>query len=218
METQIIVRGTGQSRTLPDRALLRVTVDGQGPARDDAYQATVPLARQVDEVVGRYGEAVDRSMTGTLVVQPTTRWRRGESVRTGWKASRTSVVEVVDFGRLGNLVAELVAAGGEVHGPHWQLDPTNAAHGEARRLAAEDARRRAEVYAAALDLRIDGVDWVAEPGLRGAEESHRGAVAGGMAFAAARGSAGAPEEVVDVSPDEVTVDAAVEVGFRFRSG
>lgn len=216
METQIIVRGTGQSRTLPDRAVLRVTVDGEGGSREQAYEMATPLARQVDEVVASYGEAVDRAMTGTLVVQPKTRWRRGETVRTGWRASRTSVVEFKDFTRLGNLVAELVGAGGEVHGPFWQLDPTNAAHAEARRLAAEDARRRADVYAAALGLRVDTVAWVAEPGLRVGETPHQ-PVARGITLAAAAERGAAADNVIDISPDEMTVEAAVEVGFAFSA-
>lgn len=216
METQIIVRGTGQSRTLPDRAVLRVTVDGESGDRDAAYQTVTPLARQVDEVVASYGEAVDRAMTGTLVVQPKTRWRRGETVRTGWKASRTSVVEVKDFSRLGHLVAELVGAGGEIHGPYWQLDPTNDAHAEARRLAAEDARRRADVYAGALGLRVESIAWVAEPGLRIGQSQHQ-AVARGMAFAAEATRGGAADEVIDISPDEMTVEAAIEVGFAFSA-
>lgn len=42
------------------------------------------LATGVDEVLGRYQVEIDRATTAALVVQPKTRWRKGESVRTGW--------------------------------------------------------------------------------------------------------------------------------------
>lgn len=203
---------------MPDRAVLRVTVDGMGGSRDEAYQAALRPAQQVDEVVATYEAAVDRAMTGTLVVQPKTRWRKGESVRTGWRASRTSVVEVKDVTRLGGFVAELVGAGGEVRGPSWQLDPANAAHTEARRLAAEDARSRAEAYAAALGLRVRGIAWVAEPGLRVGDGSHQPSAGRTMTLAVGRGAESmAADEVIDISPDEMTVEAQVEVAFVFAA-
>ena len=131
-------------------------------------------------------------------------------MRTGWRASRTSVLEVADFSSLGDLLGDVAAGGGAVSGPFWKLDPGNEVHAEARRLAAEDARRRADVYAEALGLRVTGISWVTEPGLRRTEPAQFTVAAAGMA-----GSASVNEDVIDVTPDEMTVDAAVEVGFQF---
>ncbi len=128
MESEIIVRGEGQARALPDRAVLNVTVESEGADHDDAYRSASELATGVDEVLGRYQVAIDRATTAALVVQPKTRWRKGETVRTGWRASRSSVVDVVDLARLGDLVSELAAAGAAIAGPWWQLDPTNPVH------------------------------------------------------------------------------------------
>jgi uncharacterized protein len=147
-------------------------------------------------------------------VHPKTRWKKGESVRTGWRASRTSVVEVVDFALLGDLMAELAAAGAAVDGPAWQLDPTNPVHAEVRRRAAADARARADSYAAPLGLGVTGVAWAAEPGLRHASDAVAFMpMAAGMACAQA-----AEPEIIDVTPDEMTVDAAVDVAFIFTPG
>ncbi len=197
---------------MPDRAVVRVVVDGEGRSRSEAYDLAATRAAAVDEVLGRYADDLDRTITAALVVQPTTRWHKGESVRTGWAASRTTSVEVADFTRLGDLIAELSTDGSSISGPSWQLDPANSAHTDARRLAAEDARRRADVYAAALGLRIRGVAWVAEPELRGPAP---------QPFLMARATApmsggGAPEQVIDVAPDEMLVEAEVDVGFDFE--
>ncbi len=142
---------------MPDRAVVNVSVDADGNSREDAYGKAAPLAKGVDEVITSYQPAIDRSVTAALVVHPRTRWRKGENVRTGWQAVRTSVLEVSDFSRLGDLVAELVGPGGAVSGPFWQLDADSPANGQARRLAAEDARRRCEVYAEALGLSVSGI-------------------------------------------------------------
>ena len=94
-----------------------------------------------------------------------------------------------------------------------ELAPEHAAHDEARRAAAADARRRAESYAAALGLAVGPVAWIAEPGLR-----LGGGDGGGMFRPAAAlrvGKAGgvADETEIDVHPEEITVMASVEVAF-----
>ena len=133
-------------------------------------------------------------------------------MRTGWLASRTTVLEVVDLGRLGDLMAELSVAGAAISGPAWHLDPTNPVHAHVRRLAAEDARRRAEEYAAALGLEIVAVAWVAEPGLRKGSDRQAFDVPSATMRAA---SAPMAEDVIEVTPEEMTVNASVEVGFAF---
>jgi uncharacterized protein len=214
MEAEIIVRGEGQARALPDRVLVTATVESEGGSRDEAYSATAELAKQVDEVLARHDGAIDRASTAALVVHPKTRWRKGEAVRTGWQASRTTVLDVVDFARLGDLIAELAAAGAAISGESWRLDPTNPAHGEARRLAADDARRRAHEYAEALGLTVQAVTWVAEPGLRkGDSGGGWHPVARNIAYSPTAG--GEDAEIIDVAPDEMVVSAAVEVGFTF---
>jgi len=214
VDEAIVVRGRGEARAMPDRAVVGVTVEAEGAARDDAYREAARLAGQVDAAVAGRRAATDRVGGGSLVVHPKTRWRKGESVRTGWRAARTSVVEVVDFAVLGDLLAELAAAGAAVVGPTWQLDPTNPVHGDVRTLAATDARRRADAYAAALGLQVTGVAWVAEPGLRQGPDT-----LGFTPMAARMAVAGGPaaDDVIDVTPAEMTVDAEVDVAFTFAA-
>lgn len=218
MESEIVVKGSAVVRVLPDRAVLRVDVDGDGQSRDEAYRQAEPQAARVDAVVERHRAALDRVATAALTVHPKTRWKRGESIRTGWRAARTTVLEVTDFAVLGDLFAELAAAGAAVTGPSWSLDPDNPAHAEARRLAAADARVRADAYGAALGLRVTAVAWVAEPGLRIGDRAGGGEPDMQMMAMAAPMSRSAPiEDVIEVTPDEVTVSARVEVGFAFSA-
>jgi uncharacterized protein YggE len=211
---ELVVRGTGEVRALPDRAVVQVVVDGDGSGRDDAYAAAARLATQVDAVLVTHEAALDRVATAALLVQPKTQWRKGEAIRTGWRASRTTLLDVTDLSRLGDLMAELTGAGAALVGPHWELDVDHPAHTQARQAAAADARRRAEAYAGALGLRVERVVWGAEPGLRqGADHGY--AVPAARPLAAMRGGAAEQAAVMEIAAEEITVAAAVEVGFAF---
>jgi hypothetical protein len=217
MEPEIVVRGTAEARALPDRARLRVDITADHRAQDKAYEARGEIAARVDGVLATHADAIDRATVAGLRVQPRTRWANGRQVHEGWRASRTTLVELVGLDALGPLMAGLVEAGAAVTGPEWTLAPTNPAHAEARRAAAEDARLRAAAYAEALGLELGPVAWVSEPGLRPDVPAGGGAQVGrvlGFATVAARGAAEAPEPAEDLSASEMTVEAAVEVGFR----
>jgi len=212
-----VVRGEGEVRTLPDRATIRVTVEANEVSRDDAYRGAAGLSAAVDAVLQDEEGAIDRVITTGLVVQPRTRWRKGEAVRSGWRASRTTVVELAVLDHVGELLARLVGAGASISGPEWSVSATHEAQREARRDAALDARRRAEDYAAALGLTLTGVAWVSEPGLRGGGEAPPVPMARAAAMARFAGEA-AEEAPIDVSPEEITVRASVEVGFALFDG
>ena len=102
MGPEVIVKGRGEARSMPDRAVVQVVVDSEGNTREVAYAEAASAAKRVDEVISNRRSALDRASTAALVVHPTSRWKKGESVRTGWRAIRTSVLEVVDFEQLGD--------------------------------------------------------------------------------------------------------------------
>lgn len=212
-----MVRGTGEARALPDLAGLRVEVTTDHNSQEEAYEARARLAAEVDVVLAEHRESIGRTTVASVWVQPRTRWHRGEELRTGWRASRTSFVEVTAPDALGEIMAGIVEAGGAVHGPRWSIALTNPANDQARRAAAEDARHRAESYARALDLTLGPVAWVAEPGLRVPAPSPSlpppGVADAPVQMAAASFDAEPSEPVEDLTPSEMTVEVAVEVGF-----
>ncbi len=212
MEREIVVRGTGEARALPDQASLRVEVTADHKTQDAAYDARTKLAESVDGVLSRHADAIARTTIASLVVQPRTRWHRGEDIRTGWRASRTSFVDVVGLDALGEIMSGLVDAGAAVQGPQWSMAATNPAFDQARAAAAEDARRRAQSYAAALGLSVGPVAWVAEPGLR-RDPGPPVPLQAGMAQLAAATAVAGEAEPEPVTPAEMTVRVDVEVGF-----
>jgi uncharacterized protein YggE len=147
----------------------------------------------------------------SLWVQPRTRWHRGEDIRTGWRASRTTFVDVVVLDALGEIMSDVVAAGASVTGPNWSMASTNVAYDLARRAAAEDARHRAIAYSEALGLTLGDVEWVAEPGMRTGTPH---VSASPVMMRAEMAPPPEPELVEDLTPSEMTVEVSVEVGFR----
>jgi len=214
MERTIIVRGSAELRIPPDRALVEVTLDADGSSRDDAYRDAAGTASAIDAVIDRHAAETERVVTAALTVQPLTRWRRGEAIRTGWRATRRSVIEVTGFEGLGLLLSELTGAGGTIAGPTWQVDDSNEAHDRVRVLAAEDARRRAESYAVGLGVTLAGITWIAEPGLRStsSEPVHRMMP---MAVSSRMAADLEEEVVIEVAPADSIIGAQVEVSFAF---
>lgn len=210
VDRELIVRGVGEVRAMPDLASVQVGVDGEGPSREEAYQIASATAAAVDGVFADFEAAIDRVTTAALAVQPKTRWRKGESQRTGWQAFRVSVAEITDTSRVGELLNALAGAGASISGLSWMVAPANQSFALARRRAGEDARARAEQYAQALSIKLGPVAWASEPGLRST-----GHTAETSAFVAARAlAADGAEETMDVNPGEVTIRAALEVGYR----
>jgi uncharacterized protein YggE len=214
MEREVIVKGSAELRIPPDRALVHVTLDADGGSRDDAYQAAARTAAAVDAVFEQHAAETERIVTTTLAVQPLTRWRKGELIRTGWRATRRSTLEVVAFEGLGAILADVVGAGATIAGPEWVVDEGNEAFDRVRSLAAQDARRRAATYVDGLGVTLGPLRWVAEPGLRtsgGEPPMVRMAMAAG---GAARGFAADEEEpVIQVEPADSVIEASVEVSF-----
>ena len=214
---EILVRGVGEASVLPDRAILQVIVNGEGATQEQAYAETAKSVRGVDSALDRFADAIDKRTTTGLTVLPKHRWKKGESIRAGYRGQRVSVVEVTDLAKLGELLAELAKANpSAISGPEWRIDPGNAIHDAVRKQAVEDARRRAASYAEGLDLNITGIAWVSEPGLRQGIDEQFASM--GAAAAGARYRGGQAEEPIEITVEEIRVRSSVEIAFETQAG
>ena len=210
-DQQIIVRGEAEREAPADVAALSVVVQVDAADQAGAYQRATELSASVDDVLEQRASALGPRQAAVVVVQPTTRWVDGEEQRTGWRAVRSTSLDVTALDELSPLLAELVAAGAIVHGPAWRLRPEHPVAAEVRAAAAVDARNRATSYAEALGVRVGRVDWIVEPGLRAV------ALGGQMGSAPGRLMATAAESgEMAVAPATLTVMASVEVAFAIE--
>jgi uncharacterized protein YggE len=83
----------------------------------------------------------------------------------GYEVSNTLTVTVRHLDRLGALLDKSVASGSNrIDGIYFQLAEPGKALDEARRLAAQDASRKAHLYAAALGIGLGPVLSISESG------------------------------------------------------
>lgn len=64
VDEAIVVRGSGHERAMPDRAVVRATVEADGAGRQDAYGEAARLAGQVDGTLAHRLAAIDRISPG----------------------------------------------------------------------------------------------------------------------------------------------------------
>jgi uncharacterized protein YggE len=211
---QIVVRGEAERQAPADIAALTVVVQVDDTEQAPAFEQASRLAGAVDAVLDAHADALGTRQASVVVVQPTVRWVDGEEQRTGWRASRSTSLDVHALDALSPLLAALVAAGATVHGPAWRLRPDHPLLAEVRAAAAQDARARAATYAEALGVRLGRLEWVAEPGLRG--DGGSGVLFAAPASAKRRSLSAEADSGMEVGAAELLVEAAVEAGFGIK--
>lgn len=221
-EPLVSVRGEAHLEVDPETARLNVVARARDKHRDDTLRRVDERQRAVLTLVESYGDAVDRVETRGVRIAPEFKDDRPTERVVGYEAYVANTVVVVDFTRLGDLVARLSELDlVEVNGPWWALRPDSPVHREARVTAVREAVRRARDYAEALGTRLTGVVELADVGLltsRDREGFAPAAPAGAMPMAA-MSLRGGPEPVVvlDLEPVRQNVLAAVEARFRLAA-
>ncbi len=210
---RILVRGEAERQAPADIAALVVIVQVDDAEQAAAFTRASEIASAVDAVLDARVDALGPRQQTVVVVQPTTAWVDGEERRTGWRATRSTSLDVTDLAQVSSLLSELVAAGATLRGPAWRLRLDHPVLAEVQTAAAVEARERAERYAAGLGVRVGRVDWIAEPGLRQPAGGGVGLIAGRTMAASGDIAAGAE---IAVEPAQLTVTASVEVGFAIE--
>ncbi|MDQ3916759.1 MAG: SIMPL domain-containing protein [Actinomycetota bacterium] len=156
-----------------------------------------------------------RSTSGITLTEET-EWesKSGRRKHVGFRASNRITVRLDDVETVARLVGEATEkCEAIVRGPSWQIALANPARAEAFRTAAEDARRKAEAYATALDVTLGDVLTVIEPGLAVRTHQRHEVM---LPPAAAPGSMPAPAPEIQVEAGALDIPAAVEVTFALE--
>jgi uncharacterized protein len=187
---EIVTEGTGWHEQTADRADLHVAYVGTG--RDRAA-AVAELGRRV--------AAAEPALTPVAVTVASRRldvhdeWRGKRVV--GCRATENIALVLDDVAALEEVLGALVASEpAMLDGPHWRLSDPGAARRAAQQNAVDDARDRAEGYAAALSGRLGALRRLSEVGDGGAEpRAYRMAAAREMAAPDVRDLGLEPEPV-----------------------
>ncbi|GAA2510337.1 SIMPL domain-containing protein [Streptomyces gobitricini] len=214
---RVAVRGEAHLEVDPEIARIGITVAARGTDRRAALDDLTRRNTTVLDLIRSYGDAVENLRTGAFSISPELgRHGRAERVR-AYHGSVHITAELTDFTALGELTTRLADLElTRVDGPWWALRPDSPAHGEARRLAVQEAVQRAREYAQALGTRLAALVELADLGAENATPHLSPAVGGArMAFAAAEPAESAAPPL-DLEPQRQTVTAQVNARFTMH--
>jgi uncharacterized protein YggE len=214
----VSVRGACVSEVEPEIATLDVLVSARDREREDCLRSLDARSSAVLALVTSFGEAVERVETAGVRIGPEFKDNKPRERVVGYSGAVRHRLLVVDFTRIGDLVARLAEQDMvDVVGPWWQLRADSPVYRAARIAAAQDALARAREYADALGSTVVGLVEMADTGLL----SEAVPAPGGpypvapMAMRAPAPGGGVPPApvVLDLEPVRQTVRANVEARF-----
>jgi uncharacterized protein len=193
------VTGEGSISAAPDFAEVTLGVTSTGKKAGDAVAANAQAANALAALIKSEGVAPADIQTSTVSVspmfsQPLPNQQTAPTV-TGYSVSNNLSVRVRDIPRLGSLLDKAVTAGANsIYGIGFGHNDLSALLDKARPLAVADARRKAEIYAAAGGGKIGRLMVLTEEG------SRQPSMAFSRAYAAAP-----PPTPIEAGEDKLTV-------------
>lgn len=208
--TLLSVSADGKSEARPDMATINLGVTTEGQT---AAAALAENARRMTALVAalrRAGVAERDIQTSNVSVYPQQQYVEGQQPRiTGYQANNSVTAKVRRIDTTGRVIDAAVGAGGNtVNGVSFSHSDPDAQLDIARRDAIAEARRRAELYANALGMRVNRIVSVSESG--GYAPPIPVAV---ERFAMADQAAPPP---TPVAPGEIETRVSVHVTFELR--
>jgi uncharacterized protein len=164
----ITVAGSGTVSATPDQAEITIGVVTQASTAAQALAANSQAMERLLQSLGNLGIGPRDIQTTNISVSPQRRApKEGQPPEiTGYEVSNQVRVKVRDLARLGQVLDRQVSQGANlVYGIHFGLQEPAPLLDEARKRAMADARRRADLYAAAAGLKVGRVLSVQEAGV-----------------------------------------------------
>jgi uncharacterized protein YggE len=171
--TMLNISAAGKSSQKPDLALFTAGVATTGKTAREALAANSAAMNRVIRELRASGIAERDIQTSNLSVSPvySNRSRPANELEEqappiiGYQVSNQVHVKQRKLGEFGMVIDTLVSAGAnQVNGPSFQVENADAALDSARREAIAEARKRAQLYAAATGLRVNRIVTMSESG------------------------------------------------------
>lgn len=213
VQRQVSVTGSATVEADPDHALVRLGVAESRPSAEQARDAVAKVVGAFRELCQDLGvESKDLSTTGVRIYPEYARQNRGTSSDegpriVGYRVSRELVVVLRDLEQLGPLIERSIALGAnQASPPSFAVTDEARLQREALKLAALDARARAEVLASTLDATLGAVRDIStdDAGVRPPVER----------YSRARIAASGPSPGEDTyDPGQISIDVRVRATF-----
>lgn len=206
--TRLDISATGEVSRVPDLAIISAGVQTLQPTATAAIEENATRMERVRAALKRAGIADADIQTSSISLNPEYRYAENQPpVLTGYRASNTVNVKFRDLKRSGAILDALVREGAnQLNGPSLTIDKLEEAYDEARIKAIAVGRRRAELYARALGMRVVRILSVSEGG---------GSFPGPMPVAYARDAAMAVSKT-EIIPGTQDIQVTVSISFELR--
>ncbi|MGE0531506.1 MAG: SIMPL domain-containing protein [Hyphomonadaceae bacterium] len=205
--TLLTVNADGSSEARPDMAIVNLGVTTEGQTAAAALAENARRMTALTAALRRAGVAERDIQTSNVSVYPQQVYGEGQAPRiTGYQANNSVTVKVRRIDNTGRVIDAAVGAGGNtVNGVSFTHADPDAQLDVARRDAIAEARRRAELYANALGMRVNRIVSVSEGG----------GYAPPMPVALERFQA-QDAAATPISPGEIETRVSVNVMFELR--
>lgn len=162
----IAVNGTGEVLAVPDLATITLGVMSSAATAQEALATNTKSMSDVMALLKKEGIEDRDVSTSNFNIAPRYDYGQGSTQTPkvmGYDVSNTVTVKVRKSDALGDLLDKAVTAGSnQVYGISFSVSKPDAMLDEARKAAVADAKRKAEIYAAAGGFALSGILSVSE--------------------------------------------------------
>ena len=161
------VTGEASVTATPDMATIRTGVTNQGKSAKETSDANAKTANALVAALRAAAIADNDIQTAGLSLQPTyeNTVSSGRGRINGFQASTQLTIKVREIPKLADVIDRVVAAGAsDINGIEFIVSAPSPALDAARTEAVADARRKAEIYAKAADVKLGRVIALSENG------------------------------------------------------
>ena len=151
------VSGSGQVSLVPDIASISIGVRTEADEVTDALSGNTDKANAISDVLQDYGVTQEDIQTSNFNVYPSERYdpMTGEVISHYFVVDNTVIVTIRDLSKLGEILSAVVDAGANsIYGISFDVEDRETAINQARELAIQDAKAKAQTIADAADVKL----------------------------------------------------------------
>jgi len=139
------VTGVGKATVVPDIARVNVGISATGPTVKQTQNDINTVINKVSEAIKKLGIDSKDVKTNSYSVNPTYDYNNGKQTIQGYSAQTNLMVTIRDTAKANSVIDTATQNGAnEVGGITFDVDDKTKAQNEARKLAVEDAKRKAK--------------------------------------------------------------------------
>lgn len=160
----ISLTGHGEVRSSPDIAFITSGVTTQGATAGEALAANTKAMSDLFAALKGAGIEDKDIQTSNFSVQPRYDYNNGQAPKlVGYDVSNNVTIKLKKVDSLGALLDKLVQSGSnQITGISFDVSKPDEALDEARKLATQDATRKAKLYAQAMGVELGTVMQISE--------------------------------------------------------